>query len=221
MTAFPTEFEPCRICAVADAVPFQVVDDRRYWRCPACEGTFLDPRQLPSTATEAATYQLHRNAPDDAGYRTFLGRLADPLLARLAPGSGGLDFGCGPGPALGPMLEEHGHRVAAWDPLYAADASVLARRYDFVTCTEVVEHFHRPAETFATLWSLLHPGGWLAIMTTFQTDDAAFARWRYRRDPTHVAFYRETTIRRLAASVRWHCEIPVANVALLRRPRDD
>jgi cyclopropane fatty-acyl-phospholipid synthase-like methyltransferase len=67
------------------------------------------------------------------------------------------------------------------------------RTYDFITCTEVVEHFHHPALEFRRLDALLKPGGWLAIQTTFQTDDARFARWNYRRDPTHVVFYRPYT----------------------------
>lgn len=39
------------------------------------------------------------------------------------------------------MLRVAGHRVALFDPLFFNDREVLARRYDFVTCTEVVE-FH-------------------------------------------------------------------------------
>ena len=39
-------------------------------------------------------------------YRSFLGRLAIPLQAKLSSGDTGLDFGCGHGPALADMLEE-------------------------------------------------------------------------------------------------------------------
>ena len=35
----------------------------------------------------------------------------EPLLARLGPASHGLDYGCGPGPALATMLREEGHGV--------------------------------------------------------------------------------------------------------------
>ena len=41
---------------------------------------------------------------------------------------------------------------------------------------------------------LVRPGGWLAVMTCFQTDDARFAGWHYRKDPTHVVFYREADV---------------------------
>jgi len=55
-------------------------------------------------------------------------------------------------------------------------------------------------------------------MTAFAPEDAAFARWSYRRDPTHVVFYRRETLEHLAAARGWRCEIPVPDVALLVRP---
>ncbi|MFN3973607.1 MAG: class I SAM-dependent methyltransferase, partial [Gemmobacter sp.] len=151
---------------------------------------------------------MHQNVEHDAAYRRFLKKLGDPLLARLPPASHGLDFGCGPGPALADMLREHGHTVALYDPLFQPDRSVLANRYGFITCTEVIEHFHQPAAEFRRLDGMLANGGWLAVMTCFQTDDARFAQWHYRRDPTHVVFYRETTLRWLARHHGWGIEVP-------------
>jgi hypothetical protein len=55
-------------------------------------------------------------------------------------------------------------------------------------------------------------------MTSFVPEDAAFARWHYRRDPTHVVFYRARTFETIARRHGWHCEIPCAHVALLRAP---
>lgn len=208
----------CPVCQAADCTHFMQVDTHDYWRCHHCEATFVDPSQLPSRSTEHAEYQLHRNGVNDAGYRKFLARLASPLLARLPAGLSGLDYGCGPGPALAAMLAEAGHRMAVYDPLFFDDAEALDGRYDFITCTEVAEHFHRPFDEFARLDRLLKPGGWLAVMTRFQTDDAAFARWHYRRDQTHVVFYREKTFRTIAARHRWRCEIPRADVVLLHKP---
>ena len=209
---------PCPLCAAPAATPFAEHDARRYWRCARCETTFVDPAQLPARADELREYALHRNDPDDAGYRAFLARLTEPLLARLASASRGLDYGCGPGPALAAMLRAEGHQVALYDPLFAADEAVLRATYDFITCTEVAEHFHRPAEEFARLDTLLAPGGWLALMTTFLPDGCNFARWHYRRDPTHVVFYRPPAFHYLAARHGWECEIPRDNVVLMRKP---
>lgn len=208
----------CPVCEGADSRHFQTVDARAYARCPHCEATFLLPGHLPSPQAERAEYELHRNTPDDAGYRRFLSQLATPLLQRLAPASHGLDFGCGPGPVLAGMLREAGHRVALYDPFFHPEQGALSERYDFITCTEVVEHFHQPAHEFRRLDTLLKPGGWLAVMTRFQTDDARFAQWHYRRDPTHVVFYRQATFEHLARVHGWACEVPAPNVVLLRKP---
>lgn len=207
----------CPICRAAHPEPFLQVDGRDYWRCPRCAARFLDPRQHPSPEAELSHYRQHHNDPANAGYRRFLRRLAEPLLERLAPASQGLDYGCGPGPALAEMLREQGHRVALYDPLFQPDPAPLRAHYDFVTCTETAEHFHHPAEEFDRLGTLLRPGGWLALMTCFQTDDSRFARWHYRRDPTHVVFYREETLRYLAAERGFSCIIPTKDVALMQR----
>jgi hypothetical protein len=116
------------------------------------------------------------------------------------------------------MLREAGHDARLYDPFFHPDPAALALRYDAVTCSEVVEHCHRPADEFDRLGALLRPGGWLAVMTCFQTDDFRFAGWYYRRDPTHVVFYREQTLARIAADRGWAFEVPAKDVALMRLP---
>lgn len=190
-----------------------------YWACPKCQARYLDPAARLDAEAERAHYLQHENDVDDPGYRRFLGKLFDPLVQRLAPGARGLDYGCGPGPALAAMFTEAGHEMALYDPFFQPDPAPLSRRYDFVTCTETAEHFHDPAAEFARLTGLVEPGGWLAIMTCFQTDDARFDRWHYRQDPTHVVFYREETLRHIAAQSGWSCQIPVKDVALMQRPQ--
>ena len=116
------------------------------------------------------------------------------------------------------MLGRSRPRGRAVRPVLPARSGGPGATYDFVTCTEVAEHFHRPADEFDRLERLLRPGGWLAVMTSFQTDDARFAGWHYRRDPTHVVFYRAETFRTIAARHGWDCEIPAKDVALMRKP---
>lgn len=128
-----------------------------------------------------------------------------------------LDYGCCLGPALAQMLREAGHDVALFDPFFVPEPAPLSNTYDFITCTEAAEHFHHPAKKCGCLRELVRPGGWLAIMACFQTDDAGFANWHYRKDPTHVVFYREDTFRYLANLWGWTCEIPVKDVALMQR----
>ncbi len=207
----------CRLCGQPGAELFASVEGRRYLRCPRCHLTFLAATQLPDQAEEKAQYDLHRNEPDDPGYRRFLDQLGAPLCERLSAGDRGLDFGCGPGPALARMLEERGHPMRVYDPIYFPDPAPLEQRYDFVTCTEVLEHLHWPEQEWRRFAALVKPGGWLGVMTRFLTDDGHFPRWHYRRDPTHVCFWQPATFQWLAREQGW--ELVMANnpVALLRR----
>jgi hypothetical protein len=207
----------CPVCRAPGPVPFAEVDGRAYWACERCEARFLDPAHYLSAREEFGRYRQHENRVHDPRYRQFLSKLADPLLARLAPGLSGLDYGCGPGPALAAMLGEAGHTMALYDPFFRPDPAALEKNYDFLTCSETAEHFHRPAWEFDRLDGLLRPGGWLGLMTCFQTDDERFADWHYRKDPTHVVFYREATMRTIAGERGWICEIPVKDVALMHK----
>ena len=211
----------CRVCLRNSLAPFLQKDGLNYLRCCKCQATLVSAAQLPSHQTQLQKYQQHENDPLDARYREFLNRLAAPLLAVLPANQVGLDFGCGPGPALADMLSQAGHSMRLYDPFFFPDATVLDQQFDFVTCTEVAEHFHQPHAEFKRMVALLKPGGLLALMTSFQHDDIRFADWHYRRDPTHVTFYKQETFDFIAAEFRLTCEIPCKNVAFLRKKQVD
>jgi len=209
----------CRVCERAEAELFVSADGNDYFRCPVCLATFIDASRLLKPEEEKARYAFHKNDPSDIGYREFLKKLSDPLIERLGAPKEGLDFGCGTGPALSQMLEEAGHKVNLYDPFFYPDKELLKKQYDFITCTEVFEHLHSPSRELKLLDSLLKPGALLAVMTCFQTDDEMFVRWHYRRDPTHVVFYKEETMRYIAQSFGWGIEIPVKNVVFFKKGR--
>ncbi len=202
----------CCVCRAPSPERFAEVDGRAYWSCSGCAAVFLDPRQRLSVEAERACYRLHQNYPDDPAYRGFLSQIATPLIAALPAGREGLDYGCGPGPALAAMLVEAGHGMSLYDPLFYPRAESLERVYDFVVCTETAEHFHDPFGEFGRLASLLRPGGCLAVMTRFLPDGQDFGGWHYRREPTHVVFYREATFRAIAARLGLSCRFPALNV---------
>ncbi|WP_273428035.1 class I SAM-dependent methyltransferase [Marinobacter sp.] len=209
----------CPVCEQGQLEDFQVVNAQQYLRCQVCEATLLAHGCRLSTSEERAIYDFHENEAEDPGYRKFLSKLTEPLLERLQPGMVGLDFGCGPGPALAGMLTEAGMAMSLYDPFFNDSDQALKRQYDFLTCTEVVEHLHQPAQVFRQMDGLLKPGGWLGVMTCFQTDDARFANWHYRRDPTHVVFYRERTLAIIGDQLGWELVVPRKDVALFRKPR--
>ena len=207
----------CPLCLNPGPGAFATVDDVAYRRCATCDLVFAEPMYHLSPAVERARYETHQNDPRDAGYRTFLDRMAGPLIERLAPGARGLDYGSGPGPTLSFMLEERGFPTRTYDPFFAPDPEPLEQRYDFVTCTETAEHFFEPFREFEMLDRLLRPGGWLGVMTGVLTDDIDFTSWWYARDPTHVAFYAPETLEWIADRFRWTLDRPSTNVALFRK----
>jgi hypothetical protein len=116
------------------------------------------------------------------------------------------------------MFTDAGFDMAIYDPFYAPDRSVLQNHYDFISCSEVVEHFHSPGRELLFLWQLLAAEGWLGIMTKLVIDQQAFARWHYKNDPTHVAFFSRETFRFLANMLGAGLEFLDRDVNLLQKP---
>ncbi|PCJ37968.1 MAG: methyltransferase [Cellvibrionales bacterium] len=185
--------EACPLCFSAQSTLFHRDSQRDFYRCKQCALVFVSTVNHLRADDEKGYYDLHQNSPHDTGYRTFLERLSKPLFQQLKPASQGLDFGSGPGPTLSLMLKEAGHSVDLYDPFYAPLQTVFTRQYDFITSTEVVEHLKAPGFELDRLWALLKPGGVLAIMTKRVIGQAAFARWHYKNDPTHIVFFSEQT----------------------------
>ena len=208
----------CSLCRSEQIREFAIVDSKTYWRCDVCHLTFLSSESYLSPEEELARYLLHENSPEDCHYREFLSRLTDHLIPKLEPGAKGLDFGSGPGPTLSVMLEEAGFLMDIYDPYFAPDTAPLERTYDFITCTETVEHFYHPAKEFYQLDTLLLPGGWLGIMTEMLASDEDFANWWYHREPTHVCFYKRETMAWIATQYGWRVENPRKNVTLFYKP---
>jgi SAM-dependent methyltransferase len=222
-----TEYPPghCPLCSSGDVAFFHRDRRREYLRCEDCGLVFVPSRYFLPADAEKACYDRHQNNPADMGYRRFLDRLARPLIERLAPGARGLDFGSGPGPTLSLMLAEAGYPTAIYDPIYEPNAAVWDDEYDFITASEVVEHLHRPMLELQRLWTALKPGGWLGIMTKRVLNVTAFAKWHYKRDPTHVVFFSKETFIWLAHE--WTAELQfigddvVFLQALTKPPRRD
>lgn len=208
----------CPLCGCAGGSRYHEDAVRVYCRCGSCGLVFVPRRYWLGAAEERAEYDLHENDADDPGYRRFLSRLADPLLERLPPGQRGLDFGCGPAPALAGMLAAAGHHVELYDPFYADHPAVLEAQYDFICATEVAEHLHDPQREFVRLFACLKPGGWLGLMTKLARGDLkAFSNWHYIRDLTHVCFYSRDTFAYLARQFGARCIVIGQDVVLMQK----
>ncbi|MFT6890736.1 MAG: SAM-dependent methyltransferase [Halioglobus sp.] len=211
------QFSHCPLCGGFESLPFYSDKRRTFERCQTCLLVHVSPRYYLDSSAERAEYDKHQNFVQDLGYRKFLSRLADPLLKRLAARAHGLDFGCGPGPALADLLTKAGCTVDLYDVFYEPDQTVLEKYYDFICATEVAEHLHRPGAVFDQLWDLLLPGGYLGLMTKLVRDETAFARWHYKNDPTHVCFFSRETFQWWAVKRGAQIEFIGADVIILKK----
>jgi hypothetical protein len=152
------------------------------------------------------THQNVRNP----GYEKFLRQLLTPLMKFVQDGASSLDYGCGPGPVLVEIMKEEGFKASGYDPFYSP---IDLRSYDFVTCTEVVEHFNHPKQEWEKLLSISRIFG---IMTKLY-DDEDLETWYYHKDPTHVSFYHSETIKFIA--MEYNLEILEMNsiIQILRK----
>jgi hypothetical protein len=207
----------CPLCMGKRISPYFIDRLRQYLHCSTCKLVFVPPDLHLDQEAEKAQYDLHQNDPNDSRYQVFLSRMMHPLVERLTPGARGLDFGCGPGPALAQMLRRAGFEVALYDKFFAPDAAPFEEHYDFITATEVVEHLRRPGWELQRLWSLLSSRGWLGVMTKLVQDPNSFAGWHYKNDPTHICFYSADTWHWWASHHEASVEIIGADVILLQR----
>ena len=179
----------CPLCNKLNTSIFYQEKIRYFLRCEACHLVYLEQNFWPTAEEEKKTYDLHENSPQDQGYRKFLSRMMDPLIQKIPANSKGLDFGCGNGPTLSVMLEELGHKVSLFDKFYENHPEVLLNDYDFIVCTEVIEHLSQPKKELVKLLEILKPNGVLGIMTKLAKEREDFSNWHYKHDPTHICFY--------------------------------
>ncbi len=215
----------CPLCG-SDNIAFYHADKkRRYQRCCQCQLVFVEPAYLINEEQEKAVYDKHENNVDDQGYRRFLSRLFEPMMERINAGNKtdykGLEFGCGPGPALATMFREQGIEINLYDLYYHPDITPLAQQYDFITATEVIEHLYQPDQVWKQWLSMLKPNGYLGLMTKMVLDEEAFARWHYKHDPTHVCFYSRATFEYLAYRDDLELEFIGSDVILLRTKHNE
>ncbi len=207
----------CTVCKNNRIQFFLTVKGLDYWQCMLCKATMLDPVQFISSNKEKKHYLKHNNEINDTRYRSFLSNLIEPLKDKISVDDIGLDYGCGYAPALADILKKEGFNVELYDPFFFKNKNIFLRRFNFITCSEVVEHFFKPYEEFNKIDSLLSTNSWLAVMTSFMTEDHLFENWHYRRDPTHVIFYKKITFKIIAHQRNWKINFPSKNIVLFNK----
>lgn len=175
---------------------------KSYVQCLVCELIYLKPQFHLLPELEKTRYKSHQNNIKDLAYQNFLNQLWKPFKKYITTLEQGLDFGSGPEKALSFTANKEGFCLSCYDPFFGP-FKIESQFYDYITCTEVVEHFCNPFESWKKLKELLNKSGHLGIMTKFYDDKVDFKNWNYRKDETHVSFYTHRTVEWLAQEFNW------------------
>jgi len=191
------------LCPLCNGVAISFYKDkkRHYLHCEICSGIFLDPELRLTPENEKSRYLRHNNDIKDPGYQQYMQPVVDAIEKNFKSESKGLDYGAGPGPVVAYMLENKGFNLILFDPFFYPSKEVLASKYDFITCTEVIEHFYNPLQEFKKLHEMLLPGGKLFCMTNIYSSEINFSKWHYKNDMTHVFIYAAKTLALIAETI--------------------
>jgi SAM-dependent methyltransferase len=204
-------------CTLCDGTQLNILKsnfDKIFFECELCGLIFTDPSTRPDSALEIERYNLHKNDPNDPNYRKFLSKVTTPLLSYLTKDMIGLDYGCGPGPAIDKIFAEHGIAVKNYDPYFAPLEFTESQQFDFIVSTETIEHFYNPQKDFNKISKLIRPGGYLAVMTEVFDNTIPFDSWWYAKEPTHVSLYQPKTFEWIAKYYNWTILVPSENVRI-------
>jgi len=166
-----------------------------YHHCGACDLIFKSDEDLLSSDEERSRYESHNNDIKDQGYYNFLSQLVEPMLAHLKEDARGVDYGSGPEISIEKIFEDHKKECVSYDPFFCKNEEHLKKdHYDFLTCSEAVEHMFHPGDELKLMLTLVKEGGVIGIMTQpHPQNKAQFESWWYKKDPTHVRFFSQKT----------------------------
>ncbi|NHN24314.1 class I SAM-dependent methyltransferase [Flavobacterium jejuense] len=185
--------EFCLLCNESATV-FCEKPNHLFYKCDNCQGIFRPKHTFFDTSSEKKHYEQHNNNVNDLGYQKFVEPLVNAILKDFSPNDKGLDFGSGTGPVISKMLHEKGYQVENYDIFFENVPEKLTQKYNYISCCEVMEHFHEPLKEFKLLHSMLLPNGKLYCKTELFQNQIPFENWYYKNDLTHVFIYQETTL---------------------------
>jgi len=190
----------CKICKKQTEIFFDDTMRSNFFHCKECEFIFKDEEKIVSNERELKQYLQHNNSEESPGYKEmfedFISKCVTPYKKNI---KNVLEFGCGPGPVLAKMLENESLKVDRYDKFFYPDTVYESKTYDLITSTEVIEHIKDPMNTMKLFNRHLVKNGYLSLMTQFHSNSRTdFLKWWYRRDPTHISFYRPKSFEVLA-----------------------
>lgn len=213
----------CRICEAES--PLFYSDSRRFYKCPSCALIFTN-----ETAGDAAAEKHYKSQWDNTD-GDFWKRQVDGLLSVIhkykMPVGRLLDFGSGSG-EITKEFQTRGIEATPLDPMingYLKDQN-YPHKFDVVVGVEVIEHLPNMWEELKEIERYLSNNG-IILFTTILTESFinsaneldVFKRWWYKDDPTHVSFFCNKSIFRLAEIMRYTADIYGPQLFVLKRER--
>lgn len=183
----------CILCN-GEIEKFKVWRKKDYKKCKNCSSVMLDKKFYLTPKKEKERYEEHNNDVYDKRYQSFVSPIVEEVLKDYDVSHKGLDFGAGTGPVITKLLRDHDYSIDIYDPFFANYKDKLTKKYDYIVCCEVMEHFHNPKLEFKRLKSMLKPLGSLYLMTSIYDEKIDWESWNYKNDPTHVFFYHKKAL---------------------------
>ncbi len=220
MTPSPTPAPACRICQTPSRPFFQ--DVRAFFKCPECFLIFtLD---LPDKELEENHYKAQWETAQADFWKSQVDGLLSYIQAYRVP-ERILDFGSGSG-EMARELRGRGFNVTELEPMrdgYLKDQSYPVL-FDAVVGVEVIEHLPNPWEELREIEKVLAPEG-IVLFSTMMTNpfveapNAAehFKTWWYKDDPTHVSFYCNRALSKMADLGGYDIDIIADKVFVIRK----
>ena len=179
----------CPLC-LNSSTPFYKDE---FYLCSCCEAIFRPAEKLLDNEKEKERYESHTNDSDDLGYQNFVAPITNAVLKKFSKDDVGLDFGCGKDSPIVKVLRQNEYEILEYDPFFFDDKKLLEKKYDYIACCEVIEHFYNPKKEFELLKKLLKEDGILYLMTGIYNNSIDFSKWWYKNDPTHVFIFQKKT----------------------------
>ena len=179
----------CPLC-LNSSIPFYKDE---FYLCSCCDAIFRAAEKLLDNEKEKQRYESHTNDSDDLGYQNFVAPITNAVLKKFSKDDVGLDFGCGKDSPIVKVLRQNEYEILEYDPFFFDDKKLLEKKYDYIACCEVIEHFYNPKKEFELLKKLLKEDGILYLMTGIYNSTIDFSKWWYKNDSTHVFIFQEKT----------------------------
>lgn len=131
-------------------------EDVQYYQCKTCKTLFSE--SLPNDNMVGGGFEFERNKNHNEE-RIF-------RIKEFLNGKNILDYGCGNGMLVDDMKKAN-LICDGYDKFNPKFDKIINNNYDVITMVEVIEHLSAPFSEIDEIYSLLKPGGFLYLETSF------------------------------------------------------